>query len=145
MMSASQLRELIKDNPSRQESSYQVSALLEQQVALLDRALEEAQSAEQSHLPQKFTVVIPADDPLPALMDTFEAAEHGLFAERSLRLQKSADWTFALLLITGVVACSSLAVSGYYIQREVLARAEIEDGLRRARELMGSDLDQQKS
>ena len=145
MESASRLLELTHDNPGQQDSSKRVGALLEQQVALLNRAFDEALSAKQSHVPQKFTVVIPADDPLPALMDAFEAAEHGLFAERSSRVRKSSDWTFALLLTTGIITCGSLVVAGYYIQREILARAEIEGGLLRARELMGSQLDQQRS
>ena len=145
LASARKLQRLTQDNSSQQDLILRVSALLNEQIALLDGAIGKAQSAKQSRRAQEFLIAIPANDALPGLMDEFEAREHRLFNERSAGVQKSAEWTLVLLLSTGIMAYVLLLLAGHYIQREIRQRAEIEDGLRRARELMGSQLDQQRS
>ncbi len=145
LASAGRLREFTQDNSHQQTLIYRVVALLEQQTTLLDNAMDKAQSAFQSGKPQEFIPAISPNDELPRLMDEFEAAEHRLFGERSGSVQKSAQWTFDLLIATGILGSGSLLLAGYYIQREILTRAKIETGLRRARELMGTQLDQQRS
>ena len=60
-------------------------------------------------------------------------------------MQNSAQWTLQLLLIAGVFSCGALLLAGYYIQREILSRAAIETGLRRASQLIGTQLDQKQS
>jgi signal transduction histidine kinase len=114
-------------------------------VASLDQGIGKAQYANRNGQPQEFSVVIAANDALPELMDKFETVEHRLFDERSASLEKSARWTLNLLLTGGILACGSLLLAGYYIQREILVRAEVESGLRRARELLGTELSQQRS
>jgi len=145
LTSAAKLEKLTEDNASQQVLIDRVGDLLNQQVALLDDALNQAQIAKRSGKAQEFFVVVPPNDPLGGLMDEFETVERRLFEERSARVQRSAQWTLALLLTTGIVACGSLVLAGYYIQREIRRRAEIEEGLLRARELMGMQLDQRKS
>lgn len=144
LKSASELLELTWDNAGQQESIHRVGALLDQQVASLDQGIGKAQYANRNGQPQEFTAVIAANDTLPELMDKFETVEHRLFDERSASLQKSAQWTLNLLVTGGILACGSLLLAGYYIQREILTRAQIEGGLRRARELIGTQLSQQQ-
>lgn len=145
LASARRLQTLTQDNPGQQQLIERAGDLLKQQVANLDAAMSKAQFAKESGKAQEFFVVIPANDAVPGLMDEFEGVEHRLFNDRSARVQKSAQWTLVLLLSTGITAYAFLFVAGYYIQREIQMRAEIESGLLRARELMGSQLDRQKS
>ena len=145
LTSANKLQRLTEDNSSQQDLITRVNALLRHQIELLDVAIGKAQYTKQSGKPQEFSVLIPPDDSLAGLMDKFEGVEHRLFEERSARVQKSAQWTLALLLTMGIIACGSLVLAGYYTQREIRRRAEIEEGLLRARELMGMQMDQQKS
>jgi signal transduction histidine kinase len=139
------LLELTADNPGQHGAINRVGKMLQQQIEVMDLALEKAKSAKQSGERQESTAVIPTDDQLTATMDEFEREERRLFAERSTKVQNNAQWTLDLLLITGFLACGALIVTGYYIQREVLSRAQIEAGLRRARELMGTQLSQRQS
>jgi len=143
--SVTRLRELTADNPSQHGAINRVGEAIELQVLLLDRAMERAQSAKQSGGPQDVTGVISTDDGLTSMMDAFERDERRLFANRSRSVQNSAQWTLQLLLITGVFSCGALLLAGYYIQREILSRAAIETGLRRASQLIGTQLDQKQS
>lgn len=143
--STAMLRELTADNASQQAAINQIGEAIQQQVALLDRAMEKAQSAKQSGEPQEQTAVISTDDTLTGMMDTFEEEERRLFATRSENVQKSARFTLDFLIAAGALASSLLLLAGYYIQREVIMRAEIESGLLRARELMGLQLNQKSS
>ena len=68
-----------------------------------------------------------------------------MFEQRTAAVERSARWTLMLLTTTGILACSSVIFCGYYIQREMLKRAQVETGLMRARELMGTELDAQRS
>ncbi len=145
LASVGRLQVLTRDNPSQQSLIGRASDLLKQQVALFDEAIGKAESAKELGKAQEFVAVIPANEVLPGLMDEFEATEHRLFGERSARAQKSAQWTMALLLTTGVIAYGLLFLAGYYIQREIQRRAEIENGLLHARELMGVQLNRQRS
>ena len=143
--SITRLRELTADNASQLAAINRVAETIQQQIALLDSAMEKAQSTRQSGGPQEATGVVSTDDGLTTMMDAFEREERGLFAERSARAQTSAQWTLQLLLITGIFSCGALILAGYYIQREILSRAEIEEGLRRASQLIGTQLDQKQS
>ena len=145
LSSASQLRMLTADSASQQELIARVSVLLKKQLPAMDNAIERAQSVKNAGGTQEFTVITPGDDALPELMGRFEATERQLFKERTDAVQKSAQWTIELLFAAGVLVCGSLALAGYYIQHEVLMRAEIEVGLLRARELLGMQLDEKRS
>jgi len=143
--STSRLRELTADNQSQHDEINRIGEVIQQQVTLLDGAMEKAQSAKRTGEPQESTAVISTDDELTGMMDGFEKEERRLFGERSGDVQASAMWTREILALTGMLACGALLVAGYYIQREVLSRARIEVGLRRARELLGTQLDQKQS
>ena len=143
--SIARLRELTVDNSSQLGAINRISAAIQEQVALLDRAMEKAQSAKQSGGPQESTGVISTDDGLTNVMDEFEREERRLFTERSAEVQSSAQWTLQLLLVTGTLSCGALLLAGYYIQREILSRAQIEVGLRRARQLLGTQLNEKQS
>src|SRR5258708_11037439 len=113
--SITRLRELTADNQSQHGGINRAGEAIEQQVALLDRAMEKAQSAKQSGGPQEVTGVIPTDDRLTSMMDAFERDERRLFADRSRSVQTSAQWTLQLLVITGGFSCGALLLAGYYI------------------------------
>jgi len=143
--SASSLRELTADNPSQHDEINRIGEVIRQQIELLDRAIQKAQSAKQSGGPQESTGVISTDDEVTGMMDGFENEERRLFGERSGDVQASAMLTREILTLTGILACGALVLAGYYIQREILSRAQIEVGLRRARELLGTQLNQKQS
>lgn len=145
LSSASRLQILTADNTSQQELIARVSALLRSQIPALDKAIKQAQLAKDAGGAQDFRVVIPANDALPDLMGRFEATERQLFKERVEAVQRSAQWTMALLSGAAAIACGLLLLAGYYIQRELFIRVGIEDGLLRARELLGLQLNQQRT
>ena len=126
--SITRLRELTADNPSQHGAINRAGEAIEQQVALLDRAMEKAESAKQSGGPQEVTGVISTDDGLTRMMDAFERDERRLFADRSGSVQNGAQWTLQLLLIAGVFSCGALLLAGYYIQREILSRGRSKRG-----------------
>ena len=143
--SMARLSKLAADNEIQFDAIKRINEAIQEQVMLLDQALEKAQLAKQSGGAQESTGVIPTDDKLTSMMDKFEEEERRLFAERSAEAQRSARWTIRLLSILGGLSCGALLLAGYHVQREILSRAEIEAGLRRARELLGTQLDQQRS
>ncbi|HLK03737.1 MAG TPA: ATP-binding protein [Candidatus Acidoferrum sp.] len=142
---AGRLTDLTKDNPLQQSKASRIETLLKMQVQLLDAAMEKAQANAAKGQPQESDTVLPANDELPALLDAFEKTEQELFAMRSESIRRSVKWTLWLQLMTGVLACGALILGCYYIQREVVSRAQIEIGLRRARELLGTQLNRQRS
>src|SRR5579859_582710 len=89
--SMARLRELTADNPNQHDAINRVGEAIQQQVAMLDRAMEKAQSAKQSGNPQEQTAVISTDDTLTGMMDAFEEEERRLFAVRSASVQSSAQ------------------------------------------------------
>ncbi len=139
------LQKLTADNGNQLDAIRRINAAIQEQVALLDQALEKAQLAKQSGGAQESTGVIPTDDKLTSMMDKFEEEERRLFAERSAEAQSSAEWTIRLSLILGALSCGALLVAGYYVQREILSRAEIEAGLRRVSQLFGTQLSEKRS
>ena len=139
------LRDLTKDNPSQHSDVEKVRTLLRSQVSLLDAALEEARRNQVRGQYQKFEPVLPLNDELVPTMDRFEAAERALFSMRSQAVRANAEWTQALQLLTGMLGCFALVLSAYFVQREMLMRAQVEAGLKRARELLGTKLGQQQS
>ncbi|GAC1630903.1 MAG: hypothetical protein NVS9B14_02070 [Candidatus Acidiferrum sp.] len=142
---AGRLTNLTRDNPPQQARARWIETLLKVQVGLLDAAMEKAQANAASGRPQESDTVVPANDELPALLETFEKTEQEVFTLRSESARRNTEWTLWLMVITGVLAGAATIPGCYYIQREVLTRAKVEVGLRRARELMGTQLHQQRS
>ncbi|HWZ96271.1 MAG TPA: ATP-binding protein [Candidatus Dormibacteraeota bacterium] len=143
--SIARLRALTADNPNQQELVSNIGALIREQIDLLDQAVLEAQLAARNGQPQSASPILPTESKLPELLDKFERTERGLLAERTANVEKNGRWALGLLLATGILGCASLLLLGYYIQREILTHAKIEGGLIRAQELMGTQLDQQRS
>ncbi len=139
------LRNLTRDNPPQHKEIETIRALVRSQVSLLDAAFEEARENHAAGKPQKFESALPLDDELPAHMDRFEATERVLFSARSEAVRTDAEWTLSFQLVTGLLGCLALIFGGYYVQREVVMRARVEVGLRRARELLGTQLDQRRT
>jgi signal transduction histidine kinase len=139
------LGDLTKDNPPQHADVEKIETLVRSQVGLLDAALEEARRNQARGESQRFEPVLPLNDGLVPSMDRFEAAERALFSLRSQAVRSNAEWTLGLQLVTGALGCLALLLSGYYVQREVVMRAQVEVGLKRARELLGTKLDQRQS
>ncbi|MBS1841659.1 MAG: CHASE3 domain-containing protein [Acidobacteria bacterium] len=140
-----QLRFLTADNPGQNGLLREADETIQAQLVALDQALDEAQAAAKSGKPQNMKPISFPDSRIQGLLDQFENTERNLFLQRTEVVEKNARWTLVILLVTGTLGCAGLMISGHYIQREILARAKIEAGLMKARELMGTELDQQRA
>jgi|SRR5579871_204659 signal transduction histidine kinase len=143
--SIASLGRLTADNQGQHDLIKNISVSIQEQITLLDQAMNEAQTAAQNGRSQNMTTIFPTDVKLPALLDKFESTEHELLKERTSAVEKNARWSLLFIISTGILSVTSLLLSAYHVQREILERARIESGLLRARELMGTQLDQQKT
>jgi signal transduction histidine kinase len=139
-----QLRELTADNPTQQKLLAELTPLLSTQLLQLERALEpaDASSPPSRATPADPSLLLPSE-PIRLLFDDLDHNERALLATRSARVQANARATQIVLLAAGLLTFFILAVAGYLIQREILMRADIETGLRQARELLGMKYQEQ--
>lgn len=139
------LEALTSDNAPQQKMMSRISTLLQFQVGELNAAMDRAEANAANGSPQELRPVLMANDDLAKLMDEFEVTERQLFAARSEAVSRNTDLTLYLLVLTGFLGCSALVFGCYYIQREIVTRAQVEMGLKKARELMGAQLSQQQT
>jgi len=89
--------------------------------------------------------VTPAEDRAREMIDEFEKTEVQLFRTRSEAVQQNAHLALKSLLLTGLLTCLILVAAGHLIQREMMKRAKVEVGLRRAQEFLGVRYDEQRT
>jgi PAS domain S-box-containing protein len=132
------LRQLTADNPSQQG----LLAVLIPAISIYETLLEDSM--------QKSTLARAADSGATAeslidgsldaqirqLFENIESNERTLLASRSQALSVSARQTRHVILLAGLLSFAILIVAGHLIQREIMTRERIEDGLRRTEGLL---------
>jgi signal transduction histidine kinase len=91
------------------------------------------------------SLTVPASDRTRSLIDAFENHEALLFKTRSGAVQQSAHLTREVFIVAGILTLAILFIAGHTIQREIMKRATVEVGLRRAQEILGVRLEEQRS
>jgi len=148
MQTLQALRALTVDNPQQQKLVRQLEPALLSEADFLEGAMQKTPVVA---LPGGVALRTDTIPPVPAsgntlqLIDEFENNESQLFHNRSLAARQSARLAAQLLLIAGILSLTTLAIAGHLIQREVMKRATVEVGLRRAQEILGVRLEEQRS
>jgi signal transduction histidine kinase len=140
------LRALTADNPKQQRVLDQLGPAVQKEMDSLENALHE------STPPAPRTTALPDDWPTEGssqkspnrLFEELENEETTLFHARSLALEQITHRTQDLLLASSVLTIFLLIAAGYLIQREVMTRAKVEFGLRRAQEILGVRNEEQR-
>jgi signal transduction histidine kinase len=141
------LRALTSDNPQQQKILDQLGPALTGEADTIEEILQNlpANISSKGGFPPGIPLVIPAADDTRALIDRFESNETSLFRERSLAATQSSRRVEAFLLAAGLLTLALLLAAGHLIQREIMKRATVEVGLRRAQEILGVRLGEQRT
>lgn len=141
------LRSLTVDNPQQQKLIRQLEPALLSEADFLESAMQRTPVAALpggDALHADAIPLLPASGNTLQLIDQFENNESQLFRARSLAVRQSARLAAQLLLIAGILSLTTLVIAGHLIQREVMKRATVEVGLRRAQEILGVRLEEQR-
>ena len=126
------LEELTRDNPGQEEILRQISGETTEQIAELETAL---------HLPDAarltYEVLAISGTKMSSLLDRLEANERQLLAIRSGNLRHSARATTIEVLLAALMTQVVLGFAAHLVQKHLRMRVQLEDGMRRARELLG--------
>lgn len=132
------LRQLTADSPSQQELLVELTAAMSTYVNSLEAAMQKASQARTSELDSSTVALIhgPVLTQVHYFHNTLEANERALLVLRSANENASERRTSVVLVFAGVVSFAILIVSGHMIQREMMMREQMEDGLRRTEGLL---------
>jgi PAS domain S-box-containing protein len=132
------LQQLTADNPSQQSllaeltpaiSIYETSLEESMQKTATARAIDSGSTAE-SLIDGRL------DAQIRQLFGSLESNERTLLASRSEAVSVSARQTRLVILFAGLLSFAILIVAGHLIQREIMTREQMEDGLRRTQGLL---------
>ncbi len=134
------------DNPSQTKIIAEVTAILTAQCSALQIAMQEASSTQQTPPSSSFDWSLPSlpSDRLRPLFEELETNERALLASRAAAVQAKASEALVVVGVAALLAFGILAAAGYLIQRELLTRASVEEGLRHAQELLGTKFEDQR-
>ena len=137
-----ELQVLTADNPQQQMLLAQLRPLLKSQLGEFRASLVK-NGAGNTKVPENATW-LSAAFASRKLFDEMEANESALLASRNFATESNTRQTEAVLVLATALTLSMLTAGGYLIQREILARAKIEVGLRQAQELLGVKYEEQR-
>jgi signal transduction histidine kinase len=139
------LRLLTADNPSQQKLLAELTPALSIYETLLEKVTQRKSAGGAAG--SGSTAESPMDDEVDAqirqLFESLESNEQTLLISRSLAVSVSARRTRYVILLSGLLSLAILMVAGHLIQREIMARARIEEGLHTAQELLGMKYEKQ--
>jgi signal transduction histidine kinase len=140
-----QLKKLTADNPEQQVRLVEVDVILRQQIAQLDRAMQQGPDLPKGAVAgsHDWSLPIMQSERLGQLFEQMEGAERQLLKERTARLQRNTRQTHAVLELSALLSFVTLSAGLYLVQREILKRALVERGMRQAQELLGVKYDEQ--
>jgi signal transduction histidine kinase len=132
------LRRLNADNPKQLEILNELTPLVAGQLVLLQKAMDDAIAGDTAPADASmWSLPFQPSDRVRDLFNTMESDERALLAQRSASVRASVARTRAVLLIACILTAIILSAAAYLVQREILMRASVESGLRRAQEMMG--------
>lgn len=140
------LRALTTDNPMQRQILDELTPHVAGQLVLLQAAMNAG--VESSALPadsSTWSLPFQPSDRVHELFNTMEVNERTLKAQRSAAVRDNVKRTEALLLFIGALTAMILFAAVYLIQGEILLRATVEAGLRRAQEMLGMKFEGQRA
>ena len=141
------LRTLTADNPAQQNLIAEVEAVLKEEPEALHTPSKTGNAAESSRSANFAPEAKMAETTarLRGLFDHLESNERALLVTRSRAVQANAQATRVAVLFAGSLTFFILGLAGYFIQREIINRARIETGLRKAQDLLGLKYEDQRA
>ncbi len=140
------LRTLTADNPKQLHILNELTPLVAEQLVLLQKAMDDAVANNPSiAAASPWSLPLQSSDRARDLFNTMENDERALLAERSAMVHASVARTRLVLLIASALTAIVLSAVVYLVQREILLRATIERGLRRAQEMLGVKFEGQRA
>jgi signal transduction histidine kinase len=139
------LRTLTADNPAQQNLLTEIESILKEPVSAAERYAKKApiQSLPSSAL--GWSENERSVQRLQLVFDQMEKNERDLLETRSASVRTNAQDARMITLFAACLSFLILGLAGYFIQREIIHRGEIETGLRKARELLGVKLEGQRA
>lgn len=142
-MDLARIEELTADNPKQQAISKSLRQISERYIEALQR-IENGRGSLAPAAPDDAAmereIALELREPFEKLQDN----EQELLTERAGRLEKDARNTEAALIATWTLSVAIILGAGYLTQREILTRAQIEEGMRKAQELLGMTNEEQR-
>lgn len=138
------LRTLTADNPAQQNLLTEIESVLKEPMSAAERYARKAPvrlSASDLGWSENGTGV----QRVQATFDQMEKSERNLLETRSASVRTNAQRARLITLFAACLSFLILGLAGYFIQREIIHRGEIETGLRKARELLGVELEGQRA
>ena len=142
----SDLRTLTADNPKQIQIVDELAPIVAAQLISLQKAMDDAVGGNApSGNAATWSLPFQPSDHVRELFDEVEKNERVLLAGRSAAVRASVDRTPMVLLIACVLTVLILAAAVLLVQREILLRATVEAGLRRAQEMLGVKFEGQRA
>ena len=140
------LKTLTADNPTQQQLLAELMPLVAVQLVSLQQAMDEAvpvpgPAADTS----AWSLPFQPSDRVRDLFNTLEKNERVLLKERAAAVHANIRHTTVVLLIATALTVLVLFGAVQLVQREILLRAQVESGLRRAQEMMGVKYEGQRA
>jgi signal transduction histidine kinase len=140
------LRKLTADNPRQQQLLGELMPLVAAQLVLLQKAMDDAVAGGTSPADgSAWTLPIQPSDHVRDLFNILEKDERVLLKERAAAVQANIKRTKVVLALAVALTVLILFSAVRLVQREILLRAQVEVGLRRAQEMMGLKLEGQRA
>lgn len=132
------LRILVADNPEQIDLLNQLRPLLAAQLVVWQNTMN-ASSDDPISLAGSWSASPPfqAVDPIANLLDKLEFNDRLLLNQRSAAVRTNVERAREVLLAAGLLTVVILVAATHLIQREIVLRATVEVGLRRAQEMLG--------
>jgi signal transduction histidine kinase len=140
------LRALTADNPKQRQIIEDLTPLIAEQLVLLQGAMDDALAGKT--LPtdsSTWSLPFQPSDHVRDLFNTMEQTERTLVAQRSAAVRVNVERTHAVILIAGALTALILFAAVYRVQQEIVLRAQVETGLRRAQEMLGMKFEGQRA
>lgn len=132
------LRALVADNPEQIDILNKIRPLLAAQLTTLENGMS-ASSDDPTTVASSWRVSPPFQpaDPIADLFDKLELDDRLLLSQRSAAVRSNVERARRVLLAAGLLTVAILLAATHLIQREIVFRATVEVGLRRAQEMLG--------
>jgi signal transduction histidine kinase len=127
----STLQRLTSDNPVQQTLVQPLAAALTLQIAELEISLSAQNNSQRS------TELASRSSSIDTALDHLQRNEEQLLAKRSAALRNSSRYVQIEILSAALLTQLVLGISAHLVQKHLLMRVEMENSLRRARELLG--------
>ncbi len=140
------LRTLTADNPKQLQILDELTPIVTEQLVSLQKAMDDAIANDTSPSDAStWSLPFQPSDRVRDLFNIMEKDERALLAERSAAVRANVARTRIVLLIACALTVLILSAAVYLVQREILLRATVEGGLRRAQEMLGVKLEGQRA